>query len=154
MCWVLSSAQLPSYLLFLSGPLSYSPLAPKAISSEQLHLGYFRPTSDEIPKVRRLATAFFCTDILSCSHHCLLKRAALAMQTWVFGDKMGVISLRVEAAPELEWGQPPSSDCWARAPRMVFSMHTDRTSAPDALVGSKVQGARLHLVCDALRVSS
>jgi hypothetical protein len=57
------------------------------------------------------------------------------MQAWVFSDKMGVTSLGVEAAPELGWGQPPSSDCWTRAPRMVFSVHTDRTSAPDALVG-------------------
>lgn len=76
------------------------------------------------------------------------------MQTWVFGDKVGVTSLRVEAAPELEWGQPLSSDCWVRTLRMVFSVHTDRMSAPDVLVGSKVQGACSHLVCDASSVPS
>lgn len=63
---VLRKAQPPLYLLFIPGPLFYSPLAPRAISSlGQLLLGYFRPTSNEILRVRRLATAFFCNDILS-----------------------------------------------------------------------------------------
>lgn len=47
------------------------------------------------------------------------------MQTWVFGGKMGVTSLRVEIALELEWGEAPLQDCGARTPRFVFPGHTN-----------------------------